>query len=168
MLFENESDAPSKAIVNQINNRLDEIFNAGIWPKFNEKKLARTKTFYEKQSAKTELKSNSSCGKKSRGANPLYYSNIKDLAEMYKVEEAKELTDGAALKNLIELYSVWMKQSLFNCYNMGYGSDPQDGSIDKQGKTCEKANQMGSFKCRFEFKQANFFNKFASDKLFQD
>merc|ERR1712048_1219879 len=120
---------------------------------------------FEKETVKTERKSKSNCGKKSRGANPLFYKNIKELYEAFKTEADKPDTDGAALANLIELYSVWVKQSLFNCYNMGYGSDPQDGHTDADGVTCEKSNQKETTKCRFEFKQANYYNRFAEQKI---
>merc|ERR1712019_163052 len=165
LLFENETDAPSKAIVDEIKDRLQAILDAESWPNFNDNKRKRTAGFYEKQAVKTERKSKSSCGKKSRGANPLFYKNIKELYEAFKTEADKPDTDGAALANLIELYSVWVKQSLFNCYNMGYGSDPQDGHTDADGVTCEKSNQKETTKCRFEFKQANYYNRFAEQKI---
>ena len=75
LLFENETDAPSKAIVDEIKDRLQAILDAGSWPSFNENKRKRTAGFYEKQAVKTERKSKSSCGKKSRGANPLFYKS---------------------------------------------------------------------------------------------
>ena len=48
---------------------------------------------------------------------------------------------------------------------MGYGSDPQDGHTDADGVTCEKSNQKATTKCRFEFKQANYYNRFAEQKI---
>jgi len=65
--------------------------------------------------------------------------------------------DAMALKNLLQWINRFMKTTIWNCKNSGFGNDPTDGSTDANGAVCTAANQGSIYKCKIQSQIAKNF-----------
>ena len=78
------------------------------------------------------------------------------------VADALADDSAAAIADLSKLYYKWLKNTIFNCQNSGFGPDPSDGFTDASGLSAfTPSNWRRSFKGRLTFRFAKLFNKYA-------
>jgi hypothetical protein len=157
--WENAHNAISTAIVDEIVNRLQAIFDGGQYPDFTAHQLGKMQLeFWPTMNFKVGKKAHSVCGRRSRTANTNYYMVMQNLHDDFAHYSSMEQSDLSTVTSLIQLYSSFLKQGIFNCRKSGFGNDPTDGSIDANGVTCTPFNMKETFKCRLQYRYAALFN----------
>ena len=90
----------------------------------------------------------------------MYNSDIQEISTNFLKFIAQEDDDQTAIINLVKLYNTWLQQTLFNCKNSGYGSNPTD-LTDADGSVCTGKNL--SLKCRIHHQFIKLFSSYAGD-----